>query len=298
MKTCRWGFISDHGQRFGVARLCRVLGVSRSGYYRWRAGAVARAERAAAEAGVVEEIRAIHGEHQGRYGAPRVHAELVDRGRRVNHKRVRRLMRVHGLVGRHLRRRVRTTVPDRLAPPVPDLVRRDFTAAALDQRWCGDITYLPVGSGWMYLATVIDLCSRRVVGWSIAEHMRTDLVVDAIDAAVAARGGNVAGVAFHSDRGAQYGASEFAKVCARYGIARSMGRVGSSYDNAAAESLFASLKRELLHGKRYTTVEGMRLDVFEWLTYYNTRRRHSTIGYQTPAAYEQQIMIGRLATAA
>jgi transposase InsO family protein len=298
VKTCRWGFISEFGQRFGVARLCRVLGVSRSGYYRWLAGAAARRRRVEADARVLEQIRVIHAEHYGAYGAPRVHAELRGRGERVNHKRVRRLMRESGVVGRHLRRRVRTTVPDRAAPPVPDLVRRDFTAEALDQRWCGDITYLPVGSGWIYLATVIDLCSRRVVGWSIAEHMRTDLVVDAIEAAVVARGGNVAGVVFHSDRGAQYCAAGFGRVCARHGIARSMGRVGSSYDNAAAESLFASLKRELLHGKRYTTVERMRLDVFEWLTYYNTRRRHSTIGYQTPTAYERQIMIGKLATAA
>lgn len=298
MKTCRWDFISAHAQRFGVQRLCRVLGCSRSGYYRWLAAAPARRRRAEADAAAVDQIRQIHAEHNGAYGAPRVHAELRDRGQPVNHKRVRRLMRGHGIVGRHLRRRPRTTVRDRAAPPVLDLVRRDFTAGTLDAVWCGDITYLPVGSSWIYLATVIDLCSRRVIGWSIAEHMRTELITNAIDAAVAARGGHVAGVIFHSDRGAQYTSAEFAEVCDRHGIARSMGRVGSSYDNAAAESLFASLKRELLHGKRYTTSGQMRLDVFEWLTYYNTKRRHSTIGYQTPAAYEQQMSTGSLATAA
>jgi transposase InsO family protein len=298
VKTCRWDFISTHAQRFGVQRLCRVLGASRSGYYRWQAGAAARRQRAEAEAATVAEIRAIHDEHRGAYGAPRVHAELRDRGRPVNHKRVRRLMRVHGIVGRHLRRRVRTTIADRAAPPAPDLVRRDFSAAAPDRLWCGDITYLPVSDGWLYLATVIDLYSRRVIGYSIADHMRTELITDAIDAAVATRGGQVAGVVFHSDRGAQYTSAEFATVCAQHDVARSMGRVGSSYDNAAAESLFASLKRELLHGRRYTSPQQLRLDVFEWLANYNTRRRHSAIGYQTPAGYERQTITGKLPTAA
>jgi hypothetical protein len=201
----RWDFISDQRADFGVQRLCRVLGVSRSGYYRYLATEEARAEREAHEAAVVAAIRAIHTEHHGAYGAPRIHAELRAQGRKVNRKRVTRLMRVHHIVGRHLRRRKRTTIAEGTSPPAPDLMNRDFTAKALNTKWCGDITYIPVGSTWLYLATVIDICSRRVVGWSIADHMRAELVTDAIEMAVATRGGQADGVIFHTDRGAQGG---------------------------------------------------------------------------------------------
>lgn len=160
----------------------------------------ARAERRAEEKRTVSEIRAIHAEHHGAYGALRVHAELRARGRRINRKRVTRLMRINHIVGRHLWRKKRTTIADGTAPPVPDPVMRDFTADTLNTRWCGDITYTAVGGTWLYLATVIDICSRRVVGWSIADHMRTSLVTDAIEMAVAARGGPVRGVVFHTDR--------------------------------------------------------------------------------------------------
>ncbi|MEE1768295.1 IS3 family transposase, partial [Streptomyces sp. JV185] len=166
----RWAFISDNRADFGVKRICRVLGASRAGYYRHLATEQARAERRAEEKRTVSEIRAIHAEHQGAYGAPRVHAELRARGRRINRKRVTRLMRINHIVGRHLRKKKRTTIADRTAPPAPDLVMRDFTADTLNSRWCGDITYIAVGSTWLCLATVIDICSRRVVGWSIADH--------------------------------------------------------------------------------------------------------------------------------
>ncbi|GAA1040142.1 hypothetical protein GCM10009566_28920 [Streptomyces murinus] len=163
MSPRRWDFISDNRADFGVKRLCRVLDVSRSGYYRHQATAPACAVRKTEEERTVAEIRKIHAEHRGAYGAPRVHAELRARGRRVNRKRVTRLMRVNHIVGRHLRRKKRTTIADKTAPPVPDLVMRDFTATALNSKWCGDITYIAVGSTWMYLATVIDICSRRVI---------------------------------------------------------------------------------------------------------------------------------------
>jgi transposase InsO family protein len=205
----RWDFISENRAAFGVKRICRVLGVSRSGYYQHRATADARAERAFEERRTVSEIRQIHAEHQGAYGAPRVHAELRSRGRKINR-----------IVGRHLRRKKRTTIQDKTAPPVPDLVMRDFTADMLNTKWCGDITYVAVGSTWLYLATVIDICSRRVIGWSIADHMRTSLVTDAIEMAVAVRGGQVHGVVFHTDRGAQHGSAAFAEVCLRHGIRR------------------------------------------------------------------------------
>lgn len=289
MKTCRWDFISTHRARFGVQRLCRVLGTSRSGYYRHLATAEARTERAAEEAATVAQIREIHAEHRGAYGAPRIHAELRELGVCINRKRVTRLMRGHRIVGRHLRRGRRTTIPDPQAAAVPDLIGRDFTADELDTRWCGDITYIPVGSSWLYLATVIDICSRRVVGWSIAEHMRTELVTDALNMAITTRGGVVDGVIFHSDRGSQYTSAMLAEFCAAHGIRRSRGRVGSSYDNALAESFFQSLKREWLHGRDTTSKARTRLELFEWLSYYNRRRRHSALGYLAPTEFERRL---------
>ena len=277
-----------HRNEFGVQRLCRVLGVHRSAYYKWVAGEPARKEKAAADADLVEAIRDEHTASAGTYGVLRVHAGLRAAGRQVNHKRVARLMRRHQIVGVHLRRRRRTTIVDKAAAPAPDLIGRDFTAPAPDSRWCGDITYLRVGHSWMYLATVIDLFSRRVIGYSMAEHMRAGLVVDALNHAVAARGGRVDGVIFHSDRGAQYTSGAFAQACAAQGIRRSMGAVGSSTDNAVAESLFASLKRELPYGCRWATSERARLDVFGWIAFYNNTRRHSTLGYLSPAAYEHR----------
>lgn len=288
MKTAAWDFISAHAERFGIKRICRVLEVSRSGYYRWTAGAEARTVRQAEEDALVAEIREIHAEHRGNYGALRVHAELRGFGHTVNRKRVARLMRKNGIVGRHLRKKKRTTIADRLAPPVSDLVQRDFTAGALDEKWCGDITYVQVGATWLYLACVIDIRSRRVLGYSMAPHMRAGLVIDALQAAVTARGGEVTGVIFHADRGSQYTSAAFAQVCDRYDIRRSMGRVGSSYDNALAESFWQGLKRETMYGKLFLTMQQARLEIFQWLTYYNARRRHSALGYLSPMEFEQQ----------
>ncbi|MFD9339654.1 IS3 family transposase [Streptomyces sp. NPDC060028] len=287
VRTAAWDFVSAHAEMFGIKRICRVLEVSRSGYYRWIAGAQARAERQGAEDALVEEIREIHAEHRENYGVLRVHAELRGFGHTVNRKRVARLIRKHGIVGRHLRKKKRTTVPDRLAPPVPDLVQREFTAGVLDEKWCGDITYVQVGAAWLYLACVIDIRSRRVLGWSMAPHMRAQLVVDALQAAVAARGGNVAGVIFHADRGSHYTSAAFAQVCDRHGIRRSMGRVDSSYDNALAESFWQGLKRETMHGRLFSTMQQARLEIFQWLTYYNARRRHSALAYLSPMEFEQ-----------
>lgn len=287
--TSRFRFISTHRAAYGVKRLCRVLAVSRSGFYRWEAAEPDRQARAAADDDLATEIAAIHAASHGSYGSPRVTIELRERGRRVNRKRTARLMRARHIVGRHQRRGKRTTIPDPAAPPAPDLLGRDFTATDLDQRWCGDITYLRVGDGWLYLATVIDIASRRLIGWSLNRHMRADLVIDALAAAVAARGGRVDGVIFHSDRGSQYTSSDFAAACDRHGVRRSMGRVGSSYDNALAEAFFATLKRELdVDHHRWHSEADARRDVFRWIAFYNHRRRHSALGYLSPADYEQR----------
>lgn len=198
-------------------------------------------------------------------------------------------MRINHIVGRHLRKKKRTTIADRTAPPVPDRVMRDFNANALNTRWCGNITSIAAGSTWLYLATVIDICSRKVVGWSITDHVRTSLVTDAIEMAVATRDGRVHGVIFHTGRAAQYSAAAFADVCRQHGIRRSMDRVASSCDNALAESFFQGLKHELLHEHRWTSKAQTRLELFRWLSYYNRRHRHSAPGHLTPAEFEQQL---------
>lgn len=286
--TSRFGFISTHRGVHGVKRLCRVLAVSRSGYYRWQAGEATRQARTAAEDAIAARIAAVHQASHGTYGSPRVTDELRERGQVLNRKRVERIMRERGIVGKHLRRRRRTTICDPLAPPAPDLLNRDFTATGADQRWCGDITYLRVGTGWLYLATVIDIYSRRLIGWSIGAHMRTDLVVDALAAAVRCRDGHVDAVIFHSDRGSQYTSTQFAAVCDRHGIRRSCGRVGSSYDNALAEAFFATLKRELdVDERRWPDEATARRDVFRWIAFYNHRRRHSALGHRSPIDYER-----------
>jgi transposase InsO family protein len=288
--TSRFRFISTHRAVYGVKRLCRILAVSRSGFYRWIASEPAQQGRAAAEDQLAAQIATVHADSGGVYGSPRVTVELRAQGVPVNRKRVERLMRQRGIVGRHLRRRRRTTIPDPAQRPVTDLIGRDFTAERPDQRWCGDITYLRVGDGWLFLATVIDIATRRLVGWSINTHMRTNLVIDALNAAVAARGGHVDGVIFHSDKGSQYGSADFTAVCDRHGIRRSTGRTGSSYDNALAESFFATLKRELDVDRRTWTCEtDARRDLFRWIAFYNHRRRHSALDYLSPADYERSL---------
>ncbi|WP_267717247.1 IS3 family transposase [Streptomyces sp. CoH17] len=283
--TGRWDFISLHRADFGVQRICRVLGVSRSGYYRWTAGAVARAERRADDDALVAEIRQIYAEHRGTYGVRRVHAELRGFGHTVNRKRIERLMRRGGIKGRHLAQTHHDRRPARTARPGPGPTR--LRRRPPGREVCGDITYVQVGGTWLYLACVLDICSRRVLGWPMATHMRTELVVDALTMAVATRGGHVDGVIFHADRGSQYTSAAFAQVSAHFGIRRSMGRVGSSYDNSLAESIWQGLKREAMQTV-FTTVRQARLEIFQWLTYYNARRRHSSLGYHSPSEFEQQ----------
>ncbi len=283
----RFQFVADHQARYGVKRLCRILKLARSSYYYWRSTEAARAARDAADVALVGQIRAVHAPHDGTYGAPRITAELQDKGLAVNHKRVARVMRRFGVQGLRLRRRVTTTVADPAATKAPDLIGRDFTAPAVNQRYVGDITYLPVGErGFLYLATVIDLHSRRLAGWAIADHMRTELVIDALNAAQRTRG-SLQGALFHSDHGAQYTSRAFAAACAAARVRQSMSAVGSSADNALAESFNATFKRETLPGRRaFTDERQARLDSFRWLHRYNTVRRHSRLGHQSPITYE------------
>lgn len=240
MNRCQ--FVDDHQRRFGVTRLCSLLGISRSSFYYWRRTAAARTARQAVEAELAARIRKVHQDSDGTYGAPRITAELRDEGERVNHKRVARIMRSIGLEGVRLRRRHRTTTPDPAAAKAPDLIERDFTATEVNTKYVGDITYLPVsGARPLYLATVIDLASRRLAGWAIADHMRTELVTDALAAAERTRG-NLTGAIMHTDHGSQYTSRAFAEICRSAGVRQSMGAVGSSADNAAAESFNAAFK--------------------------------------------------------
>jgi transposase InsO family protein len=286
----RFQFVADHQRRYGVKRLCHVIGIARSSFYHWKATAADRAARSAADDRLAARIRVIHRESDGTYGVPRITAELRDAGHVVNHKRVARVMRGIGLTGVRLRRRHRTTIGDPAAAKASDLLQRDFTAQAPNTRYVGDITYLPIADGtFCYLATVMDLCSRRLAGWAIADHMRTELVIDALNAAQRARG-SLAGAIFHTDHGAQYVSRAFAEACQRAGVIQSMGAVGSSADNAAAESLNAAFKRETLQGAgSWPTAREARLAAFGWLHRYNTRRRHSYLGQQSPIAYETSL---------
>ncbi|GLZ02523.1 transposase [Actinoplanes sp. NBRC 103695] len=297
----RFQFVADHQQRHSVKRLCTVLKIPRSSFYYWKSTATPRAARDAADAALAVRIRAVQARHDGTYGAPRITAELHGQGITVNHKKVARVMRRYRIRGLRLRRRVQTTIPDPAAVKAPDLIRRDFTATAVNQRYVGDITYLPIGErGFLYLATVIDLHSRRLAGWAIADHMRTSLVIDALHAAARTRG-SLDGAIFHSDHGAQYTSKDFAEACRAAGIRQSMSKIGSSADNALAESFNATFKRETLQGRRaFTDEHEARLTSFGWLHRYNTIRRHSHLGQQSPINYENNIQTtpATLATAA
>ena len=219
-------------------------------------------------------------------------AQLAREGITVNHKAVEREMARQGLAGRCSRRKIRTTRRDPSQVPAADLVRRDFTRERTDQLWIGDATYIWTDEGWCYLATVVDACSRRLLGWSITDHLRTELCLDALLAAVAARGGRrnlAAGIVFHTDHGTQYTAREFRAACRSLGITQSMGTVGDSYDNAMAESFFSGFKREVIDGEHFATRADARKEIFSWLNWYNQARLHSSIGNTPPAEYEQQL---------
>ena len=277
--------IEEEKATHSVPMLCRLLGVSRSGYYAWRSRSPS--ERFRFDAALLEKIETIHRNSRATYGAPRVHAELAAIGIRCSRKRVARLMRRAKLRGCLRGRRMRTTHRVALQQAAPDLIGRNFASEEPDRLWVADITYVRSREGFVYLAFILDACSRKVVGWSMATHLRTELVVDALQMAIARRKPSP-GLVHHSDRGVQYTSLSFGKRLEDEGLLPSMGRVGSAHDNALAESFVATLKTELLYRSSWPTRQVVRTAIFEYIEgFYNTRRRHSALGHLSPAEFEE-----------
>lgn len=276
----------DHQARFPVAALCRVLQVSKSGYYAWaKRPQSARAQR---DALLVAQIIASHKRSDSTYGSPRILGDLQDAGEFVGRKRVARLMRTAGIVGVSRRRFIITTKRSASEGAAPDLVQRDFTATAPNELWVADITYVPTWAGFLFLAIVLDAFSRRIVGWAMATHLKTELVLDALEMALMQRRPDE--VAHHSDHGCQYTSLAFGKRCEEMGVKPSMGSVGDACDNAMAESFFATLECELLNRRRFKTQVEARHAIFRFIEgWYNPHRRHSALGNKSPISYEKLV---------
>jgi len=281
----RFRFIEDRRADYPVTILCDVLGVSPAGYYAWRARPESR--RAAADRELVEDIRRVHRDTRGRYGSPRIHVELKAQGRGVSRGRIERLMRHHGIRAIMARpRRVRTTDSRHGLPIAPNLLGRNFFAAAPNRIWLADITYIETDQGWLYLAAVMDLYSRRIVGWAMADHLRADLPLAALKMAISGQRPG-AGLIHHSDRGVQYASADYRKVMQSAGFRASMSRKADCYDNAPMESFFHTLKTELVHHRHYATRAEAKRDIFAYIEgFYNRTRRHSAIGYISPIEME------------
>ncbi len=270
---------------FSIRAMCRVLEVSASGYYAWRKRMMS--VRATEDEQLQQRIRTIHLLSRQTYGAPRIHAELQEQGTRVGRKRVARLMKACSLTGITRRKSTVTTRRDRSTRPAPDLVDRQFAANKRDALWVADITYIPTWAGFLYLAVVLDVWSRKIVGWAMASHLRTSLVTAALNMAIAQR--RPAGVIHHSDQGCQYTSIEFGKRCREAGVRPSMGSVGDCYDNAMCESFFATLECEMIDRSTFHNYDEARVAIFEFIEgFYNTRRRHSALRYQSPVQFENR----------
>jgi putative transposase len=277
--------VSANQAIFSIRAMCRVLEVSASGYYAWRRRMMS--VRAREDEQLQQRIRTIHLLSRQTYGAPRVHAELQEEGTHVGRKRVARLMRAASLQGVSRRKFIRTTRRDRSARPAPDLVDRKFVADTPNALWVADITYVPTWAGFLYLAVVLDVWSRKIVGWSMARDLRTSLVTAALNMAITQR--SPAAVIHHSDQGCQYTSIEFGKRCREAGVRPSMGSVGDCFDNAMCESFFATLECELIDRSTFRTHEDARQAIFDFIEgFYNTRRRHSSIGYDSPVQFEKR----------
>jgi transposase InsO family protein len=279
-------FIDEHCDHWPVRLLCETLEVSPAGYYAWRQ--CPRSDRQQQRDALLVEIRAIHAQFKGRYGSPRIHAELVTRGHACCVNTVAKLMREAGIAAKTARKfRCSTTDSDHDLPVAENLLDRQCNPSEANEAWVADITYIPTREGWLYLAAVEDLYSRRVVGWAMAEHMESRLVVDALAMAVQRRLPDE-GLLAHSDRGSQYASEHYQRLLAKHGITCSMSRRADCWDNAPMESFFASLKKELVHDADFATRAEARAAIVEYIeVFYNNQRRHSSLGYVSPAEYEQ-----------
>lgn len=272
---------------FPITMMCRCLGVSPSGYHAWRTRAPS--DRAKRDDQLRERIKAVHRTSRGTYGSPRVRVELAAEGFEVSRKRVARLMAQEGIVGRERRAFKKTTDSAHDDPIAVNVLGRDFETDAPDKAWVADITYIRTHAGWLYLAVVLDLYSRRVVGWSMAEHMRTELVLNALGMALGSRSPHPDGLVFHSDRGSQYAAAEYREALEDAGITCSMSRRANCWDNAVAESFFSTLKTELVYRVSLPTPAFAKTAIAEWIeVFYNGQRRHSSIGYVAPREHERR----------
>jgi transposase InsO family protein len=281
----KYQFVEQHKQEFPVVVMCQVLEVSESGFYAWRKRPTCQRRREDAQ--LTSHIRQVFENHQERYGSPRIQVELRDQGRSLSRKRVARLMREAGLCARGKRRRMITTRREASHPVAPNILERDFTATEPNSKWVTDITYIPTTQGWLYLAVILDLYSRAVVGWSMSSNCDEALAENALNMAVARRHPK-AGLLHHSDRGCQYTSTAYRKRLEQAAMIVSMSRKGNCWDNAVMESFFGSLKEECVGSTIYSSHEQARLSLFEYLeAYYNRQRRHSTLGYISPLAYEQ-----------
>lgn len=276
--------MSANQASFPIATMARVLGVSQAGYHAWRGRPPSA--HALADAALLKRVRTIHASSRETYGAPRVHAELRAGGQHHGRKRIARLMRAAKLVGASRRRGgVTTTRQDKDARPAPDLVDRNFVASRPNRLWVADITFVPTASGFLYLAVVLDAWSRKIVGWAMANHLRAELVLDALEMAIGQR--RPGDVIHHSDQGSQYTSLAFGKRCQEAGVRPSMGSVGDAYDNAMCESFFATLECELLERRRFASQAEAKMACFSFIEgWYNPVRLHSSLGYRSPMAYE------------
>jgi len=282
----RYAFIEAHRAMWRLPNMCRVPEVSKSGYFAWRDGR--EAPRRSRDRALSVHIQAIHQQSRKTYGSPRIHHELKEQGMAVGKKRVERLMKSAGIAVLPLRRFVTTTDSDHDQPIAPNLLEQDFSASAPNQRWVTDITYIPTDEGWLYVAAIMDLFSRRIVGWAMETTMHRSLVLKALDMAVTDRRPS-AGLIYHSDRGSQYASEDHRTALTTHGMIASMSRRGCCYDNAAAESFWHTLKNELIYRTSFQTRDQARTEIFDYIeVFYNRTRRHTSIGNLSPVDFELQ----------